>query len=227
MRPLNFLLAVVLFASCTLASGWLHGRLTNRWGEAEVLRVAADRLGAELPARLGPWRLVKNYELEQNVAEALQCVGYLHGAYTNDQTGDTVVVAVIGGPGGRISVHTPEICYSAQDYELVSDRQQLTIHDESEKVHTFWQLVANSRVRSRPDLRVLYGWSDGSSWQAVAGPRFAFAGLPLLYKLQLAGPPQAGQADPALDPCQDFLARLVHDLQPRLVSASRSSLFAK
>jgi hypothetical protein len=227
MRPLNLLVALALFLSGTLASGWLHGRMTNRWGEAAVLRDAAQKLGAELPARLGPWRLVKSYELEQSVANALQCVGYLHGAYAHDQTGDTVVVAIIAGPGGRISVHTPEICYSAQDYELVGDRQQLAIHDEVGNLHTFWQLAANSRVPARPHLRVLYGWSAGDAWQAVAGPRFAFAGLPLLYKLQLAGPPQAGQANPAFDPCQDFLARLVHDLQPRLVANSRTSLFAK
>jgi hypothetical protein len=227
MRRLNFTLALAFFVAGTLASGWLHGRMTNRWGQAEVLQRAASKLGSELPARLGPWQLVKSYELEQSVASALQCVGYLHGAYTNDQTGDTVVVAVIAGPGGRISVHTPEICYSAQDYELIGDRQQLAIHGEAEELHTFWQLAANSRVPVRPDLRVLYGWSAGGSWQAVAGPRFAFAGLPLLYKLQLAGPPQAGQADPTFDPCQDFLARLLHDLQPRLITTSRTSLFAK
>jgi hypothetical protein len=210
----------------TLASGWLHGRLMNRWGQTAPLVTAADRLKAGLPQQLGPWQLVKSLPPEDGVAAALQCAAYLHGVYTNDQTGDTVVVALVAGPSGPIAVHTPEICFSAQDYELAGDRQPFAVQDQRGGQHTLWQVYANARDATRPDLRVLYGWSRGPKWEAAAGPRFAFAGLPVLYKLQLAGP--RGGHDPTgnhPDACQDFLSRFLAHIQGDLISASRAASF--
>jgi len=222
MLPTRHTLTAVLLIAATLASGWLHGRIANRWGQAAALHTAADRLEGALPERLGPWQRIRTHELEAGVADALQCAAYLHGVYTNDQTGDTIVVAVVAGPAGPISVHTPEICYSAQNYEIAGDRQAIAISDNSGQSHTLWQVFANSRDPSHPNLRVLYGWSRGRQWEAVTGPRFAFAGLPVLYKLQVAGPHDDRQAGrPASEACQDFLTRFLAHLQARLVSVSR------
>ncbi len=157
----------------------------------------------------------------------MQCAAHLHGIYTNEQTGDTVVVAVLAGPSGPLSVHTPEICYSANDYELAGDRQRWQVTDAKGAEHTFWKLHANSRHSTRPNLRVFYAWSHGTQWEAVRGPRFALAGLPVLYKIQLAGPPLRDPSGEGPDPCQDFLARFVADIQPRLIaSTSRVPSFA-
>ena len=43
-----------------------------------------------MPSHLGPWQLVKTNELEEGVAEILQCEAFLHGDYVNVQTGATV-----------------------------------------------------------------------------------------------------------------------------------------
>ncbi len=223
-----FPLIATVFLVVTLASGWVHGRLVNRWGQVGALQAAAARLDRPLPERLGPWRLVKTLELEPGTGETLQCAAHLHGIYTNEQTGDTVVVAVLVGPSGPLSVHTPEICYSANDYELAGDRQRWTLTTDSkspEQEHSFWRLHANSRHSTRANLRIFYAWSQGPQWQAVRGPRFALAGLPVIYKLQLSGPPRDNQSAAGLDPCQDFLSRFVVAIQPRLTpTASLSSL---
>src|SRR5262245_23415668 len=129
--PWMFSLAVLLLLAGTLASGWWHGRSVSRWGEAAALANAAQRLQGSLPERLGPWQLIKAHELEEGAADVLQCAAYLHGGYRNDQSGDTIVVAVVAGPAGPISVHTPEICYSAQNYEMAGQRKQLGINDTS------------------------------------------------------------------------------------------------
>jgi hypothetical protein len=213
MTRILFLLVLLAVLAGTLGSGWLRGHS----GKEALLEQAGDRLRAGLPPRLGPWRLVKTHETPREVAAVLQCVACLHGAYTNDQTGDTVVVALIAGPSGPVSVHTPEICYSAVDYEITGERQRCELSDEQDQSHAMWQLHANSRQAGRPNLRVMYGWSDGRVWQATNGPRFAFAGLPVLYKLQLAGPPGDDASDQQPDPCHDFLSRFIADLQPRLI----------
>ncbi|HZN35739.1 MAG TPA: exosortase-associated EpsI family protein [Pirellulaceae bacterium] len=210
----------------TLGSGWLHGRLVNRWGQASPLATAAARLQGGLPDHLGHWQLVKTHELEEGVADILQCAAYLHGVYTNDQTGDTIVVALVAGPSGPISVHTPEICYSAQNYEIAGDRELMKVRDLHGNTHQVWQVFANSRDSARPNLRVIYGWSRGANWEAVAGPRFAYAGLPVLYKLQLAGPAREHRSSqPSADACQDFLSEFLAQIQPRLISAPGGDSF--
>ena len=220
MSRLLFFTVSAVFLLATLASGWLHGSLVNRWGQADSLQAAAARLDRDLPPRLGHWRLVKSLPLEEGVGDTLQCAAALHGIYTNEQTGDSVVVAVLVGPSGPLTVHTPEICYSANDYELAGERQAVAITDKKRQQHSLWQLHANSRHSTRPNLRVLYGWSQGREWQAVRGPRFALAGLPVLYKLQLAGPARDAHSE-GPDPCQEFLSQFLTEIQPRLVASSR------
>lgn len=221
MNRLLFAICSLILIAATLASGWVHGELINRWGQADALQSAAGRLGRRLPPRLGPWRLVQTFEAESNVVETLRAAGHWHGRYTNEQTGNAVDVAVLVGPSGPLTVHSPEICYPAADYELAGQRQLWKVADSRGQNHTLWQIHANSRHSTRPDLRVLYGWSRGGAWEAVASPRFALAGLPVLYKLQLAGPVHDSQSSQDPDPCEDFLSRFLGELQPRLVTPSR------
>jgi len=221
MRKSGVFLAAAALLVGTLASGWLHGNSARRWGPTDALDNAATRLQGALPAQLGPWRLAKQHAPEEGVAEVLQCAAYFHGVYSNDETGETVGIALVAGPSGPISVHTPEICYSALDYEMAGQRQRVAVNDKNGQTHSLWQVHANSRHASRPNRRVLYGWSSGRAWEAPAGPRFAFAGLPVLYKLQLAGPSRDTQTNPAADPCQDFLFRFLAHVQPRLITTSR------
>ncbi len=226
MNRLLFPIACVTLLAATLASGWVHGKLVNRWGQANDLQIAAGKLGRDLPPRLGPWRLVKSLPLEEGVGQSLRCAAHLHGIYTSDQTGDSLVIAVLAGPSGPLTVHTPEICYSANDYELAGQRQQWNVTDQRGQQHSLWQIHANSRHSTRPNLRILYGWSKGDQWQAVRGPRFALAGLPVLYKLQLAGPALDTRSPQERDPCEDFLARFLAEIQPRLAGASRGPTLA-
>ena len=221
MTRLLHIFAPLVLLAATLVSGWVHGLFVQRWGQSDLLDVAAARLGRDLPAHLGPWRLAQKLDVEKDVQQALKCPAYLHGIYTNAQTGDSVEIALVVGPGGPLAVHTPEICYSASDYELPGQRQICTFDDKAGQSHSLWKIYANSRQPTRPNLRVLYGWSQGRQWEAVSGPRFALAGQAAVYKLQVAGPVPDDIDRKATDPCQDFLARFLAEIQPRLV-ASRS-----
>jgi hypothetical protein len=223
MSKLVFFLIAAGFLAATVTSGWFHGRIANRWGHAGALQAAAAKLDHELPDRLGAWRLIKTIEIEPDVREKLQTAGELQGIYANDQTGEAITAVVLVGPSGPLSVHSPEICYSAIDYELAGERKQWNVTDQKGQKHSLWRLHANSRHSTKPNLRILYGWSDGDRWEAVSGPRFALAGLPVVYKLQVSGPARDNQAEPTLDPCQDFLARFLAEIQPRLLASTRTA----
>ncbi len=83
-------------------------------------------------------------------------------------------------------MHTPEICYSSREYDLLGDRKAVTVKDNDGVEHTFWQTEFKSQRPGGAGLRVYYAWTNGGPWTASASPRFEFALKPWLVKLQLA-----------------------------------------
>ena len=65
--------------------------------------------------------------MDEDTVEMLECTGNIVRTYENQRTGEVVSVFVIVGPAGPIAVHTPEICYSSQNYKSRDTRQQVAI----------------------------------------------------------------------------------------------------
>lgn len=211
MRSLVTALAVVLVAGLTLFSGYLQGRLRNRWGTPADLVAAAQLLEAT-PTEFGNWKLTKQAPLSDNVARMLECAGYVSGSYVDQTTGEVVSAVVLLGPPGPISVHTPEICYSSHDYTQTGERERQEVPNAASSATAFWTLTFHANNLNGDRLRVYYGWSDGSQWTAAPRPRTTYAGQPLLYKLQLA----ANLADDAKPGTDDSGIRFLRDFVPVL-----------
>lgn len=218
MKPLTFFISATVILVGTLLGGWLQGRMITRWGADELLAVAGKRLEAPLSEQVGGWRLVQATQFEPDVVRMLQCPAHFSRSYVHEQTGDSVSVAVIVGPPGPVSVHTPEICYSAQDYAITAERRSVAVVDDSQREHQLWQVSLEPRSPTASSQRVLYAWGTGGPWLASADPRFNHAGEPYLYKIQLAGPTVDTNAE--FDPCQDFLRSFLPELQSHLVPTS-------
>ncbi len=139
----------------------------------------------------------------------LSCAGYVNRKYINRDSGRTVSLAIYVGPSGPISVHTPEVCYSSRDYIPEAGHKREEFTDSSNRKHSLWGITfrANNAVAER--LRVYYGWLADEEWLAADSPRIAFAGSPILFKLQIAAlvPPGSGSED--ADPCRAFLEELL------------------
>jgi Protein of unknown function (DUF3485) len=205
----------------TLWGGWLHTKMDARRGSDEALNAAAKRLLYPLSQRLGNWRLVGQAEFSADVVRMLQCPAHINCTYVDEQTGDRVSVAVIIGPPGPIAVHTPEICYSSQDYALTTERTAVPIRDRNQREHTLWQVELRPNDVTGQPLRVLYGWGTGDAWSATDDPRFAHASAPYLYKIQLSGPAAHGASNS--DPCQNFLQWFLPELQTHLVAPAKGN----
>jgi hypothetical protein len=196
--------SIALAACVTLMTGVVHGRLTQRWGPTVDIQNAANSL-KNLPSKLGDWELLKDQPLNSEVVDVLDCAGYVNRQYVNNKSGQTVSMAIIVGPPGPTSVHTPEICYSSRAYSLHDDRTKTTLLADARN-HSFWTLQFRPNIPSTDRLRVFYAWSSGEVWSASESPRMEFAGKPLLYKLQLASVVTSVANEDAHDPCEEFLA---------------------
>ena len=227
MNRIAPLISFFIIVACTYGMGHLHGQLTNRWGLQTDTRLAAERLRVPLPNEVGSWRLRHEDQFSPSVVRILQCPTHIIRAYEHLQTGDTANVAVIVGPPGPTSVHTAEICYSSRDFAINGDRRRIAVTDADGKTHSLWDLPLKSNELNGMPLRVVYAWSTGTTWEAAQYPRFAYGGLPYLYKLQVAISANPGSQLAEHDAAQDFLGDFLTQLQPRLVEANASRLRAK
>jgi hypothetical protein len=192
----------------TVLTGIVYGRLTQRWGPGPDLLAAAAHI-ASMPREIGDWQLLSEEPIDANVLEILSCAGHVNRNYVNRQTGQTISIAILVGPSGPISVHTPEICYSSREYTAMGPRTRKLLTDGDGRTHSFWSLSFRPNIESIDQLRVCYAWSEDAGWIAAESPRLEFAGRRLLRKLQIASVVSTVASDNTVDPCQDFLSALV------------------
>jgi hypothetical protein len=192
----------------TLLVGAVYGHYSQRWGASPDLIAAGKRLET-FPEAIGPWQLEKVEPVSDLVVQILACTGYVNRRYVNRETGQTVGVALVVGPSGPISVHTPEICYSSRSYRIAESDAKKAIPGDGERPHSFWSVTFEPAKFGAEALRVYYAWNTGSGWRAASAPRFEYGGFPLLYKLQVSGPFDPTAEEGRSDPAGEFLTQLV------------------
>ncbi len=218
MRRFLPALTIVLVAGLTLASGLIQGRMSNRWGPSPDVLAVAKKL-EDIPDRVGSWQLKASDEMDDFTANMLQCAGYILRTYENEQTREHVNMFIIVGPPGPTAVHTPEVCYDSQGYPIRDPRQQVRIDPDGPE-DEFWAMTLRSNDLDAGVLRVYYAWSTGGPWSATKGPRYAYAGRPYLYKIQLASRLPSYVDSEVNDPCSMFLQDFVSVAKRYLVAPS-------
>ena len=203
-------LACAVLIALTLLSGVLHGRMSNRWGQASRLAEAGSLL-LGLPAEIGDWQQIgDSHQLSGEAAAVLECSGYVIRNYIHRDTRESVTVGLIVGPSGPMSVHTPEVCYSSREFPMIAGPERQVLKTADGVQHELWRTTHKSVRLEGTALLVYYGWNDGTRWTAAEHPRFAYAGKPYLYKLQLAVPaPLAASGD-----YEDAGLRFLRDFLP-------------
>ncbi len=204
---------VVLGIAAVVACGVVHGFWTDRWQPATEPAEAAARLN-DLPLSIGDW---EGQVIDAKPSAAAGPVsGMIQRRYINRMTGDTVVIAVVCGRPGPVSIHTPDVCYGASGYN-VGQRVRRSISGVNAEFFTADAVL--TQAADEKQLRLYWGWSYGAGWMAVDDARQKFPRVPVLHKLyvirELNG---SGAKDGDNDPCQRFIQVLVPALDRALFS---------
>lgn len=220
MKLLSTWLVIGAALALTVAAGIVHGRLSNRWGPPGSMLKAAAQL-RRIPESFGKWHLKSVRQLDDQTRNMLECAGEFVRTYVNEETGDFVEVMLIVGPPGPISEHTPEVCFSSQNYKRTRDTKRVTIEAPAGWKNELRMVDFQARDLAARITRVYYGWTAGDRWSAPANARFEFARKPHLYKIQAAGfiSPLAESAEE--DPIRDFSREFLAVTKNELVDASR------
>ena len=118
-------------------------------------------------------RLCQNSDsrLDPEISRLAGSSDHIIRAYTDSTTGEVATVLVLYGLADSVFGHTPEICYNAAGYKVVSppaDRQ-FALSDSSTPVQYRGFYVARQGVASTEYSEVIWSfWHAGSWWPDVS-----------------------------------------------------------
>lgn len=185
-RALPIALAVVAIVALTV----VQGLSSQRWKNSEHAAYCASLL-KDVPLQFGQWE-GEDRDLDDRTRETAGATGYVSRAYTNTETGKTVVVWLILGHARDTARHTPDVCYRANGYEATeSQSKQPLALGEGREASFFTNVFKFDSPTGGSDLaRVFWTWFkpiEGSGepvkWSAPDNVRYEIGAAPALYKL--------------------------------------------
>jgi hypothetical protein len=202
-----------------LFSGVVHGVWTDRWADGGDLNEAAAKL-ENLPLTVGDW---KGHLLPQVSRKGGGLAGAVSCRYVHVRTGKEVTVFLACGRPGPVSIHTPDVCYTASGYKMEA-KQQLVLPPGSPAAGAAFFTARGKRTRSAEQtrLRIFWSWNAGGKWEVAENPRFTFdrSRTLILYKLYVLREMAAASEPLNEDPCLDLMRQLLPALQPAVLPAS-------
>jgi uncharacterized protein DUF3485 len=205
---------LLLAFTIIVASGIAHGLCSERWAASPKVQQAVDRLPG-VPKTIGDW---EGQDIDNDVAEKHRAdiQGALQRRYGRGSGKGEVIVALVCGRSGPISVHTPDVCYQGAGFRMVGEpTKHLVPAAGSGEPAAFWKAsFVKETFPVREELRIYWSWNAGSGWQIAKEPRLAFARFPVLHKLYAIY--RVPQGSTAADPCPEFLRQFLPEVNGSL-----------
>jgi hypothetical protein len=206
------------FAVCLIVgAGLFHGIWTERWGSSPLLAAMAERFDT-VPMKIGDWKATP-FTLppdDQAMTGARAC---LSRVYTDAKRGVSVSVLLLGGLPGKITTHTPDVCYTGTGYTLGSSITFERSYGAPGQKASFRTAVASRDGTEPSTLRIIWGWNDSKGWSAPAEPRWEFGSRPWLCKLYVVRETRGSFGDLDDEPAVEFLQLFLPELDRSVFSA--------
>jgi hypothetical protein len=201
---------VVVATLGVIACGVVHGYWTDRWVKAAEPTQAAERY-ADLPLVVSDW---DGQPIESKPSQGDEITGWLQRRYRNRKTGETVLIALVCGRPGPVSIHTPDVCYGASGYNVGSPHRVAVPGNSGE----FWTADAvKTSATGDTKLRLYWSWNDGSGWLAVDNARQTFPRAPVLHKLYVIRELTTQQSEEN-EPCLRFVQAFAPVFEQKVVA---------
>jgi len=202
-----------------VGAGLVNGVWTNRWGPSPGL-VALGARFESVPMVIGDWKGTA-LELPAGDRAMAGAVACLSRVYANPSRGVSVSVLLVGGLPGKISTHTPDVCYRGTGYTVDSPSPFERRYGPDDQRAQFRTTLVTRAGTSPSVLRILWSWNASKGWSAPAEPRWEFGTAPALCKLYVIRETGGAVVDPGDDPCNDFLSVFLPELDRLVFSAPK------
>lgn len=218
-KVISLFLGIIVVAAVTITVTRYAGALTGRWGDFEGMDKARTVLKS-LPMEIGDWKAENEGKLDETSINMLRIRdSYVFRTYKNEQTQSVVHFTLMVGPAGKITVHTPEICFGGKDYEKQSSPfsvpMDVQLSSGKDIADTFWRIDFKGRsLDTNNSISFYYGVSTGEDWLAVEDTRSAFQQFRYVYKLQAEAFSRSGGDE---DTVKQFLADCLPTIHEHLL----------
>ncbi|HWG41385.1 MAG TPA: exosortase-associated EpsI family protein [Gemmataceae bacterium] len=192
----------------------VQGVWTQRWQTSADLETAVERL-AHAPGNLGSWK-AEAVEFDAEALTEAGAQGSWVRRYTDARTGASVLVILLCGRSGKMSVHQPEHCYRGAGYEMMAAPVRHKVPGDH-PTDCWTTKFRKEETTGDVQLRIFWTWFGDGAWQAPDSPRVTFAHLPALYKLYAIHELPSRQGRLEQDPSLDLLQQLLPALADVLV----------
>jgi hypothetical protein len=198
-------LVPILTAATLLASGLVHGFLSDRWSNRaeESVREARARLD-KFPTGVGDWEGValppSDLDPPSNEHD------YVTRGYVNRLNGSAVSLLMAAGYSRNVwQWHTPDQCYPAQGFELAAPVAKTPVAVEGIEAEFFYADFSRAGGSAPEHRRVFWGFSGDGRWQASDLPKLTFGQYANLYKVYVSRKLLRPGEPLDNDPCLEFL----------------------
>lgn len=224
---------LVVALSIVISAGVVHGVKTRRWGASINLEEAIAPLH-RIPLAIGDWEGEADLTIPDAQLQIGEIDGYLSRNYRNREDGSIVSLLIVCGRPGPISVHTPDVCFRGQGLRASTAPEVTEVPPtgDSQSGHRF--LSADFYKASPPSavgLRVFWGWTPKTTWDAPVSPRIEYAHEPFLYKMYLSRPvtyaSAGGEPEQEDEPVQRFLKDFLPAFEQAMTTADSAAATAK
>jgi len=222
--PLFFGMALVIVS--TMLTTYVVGANWGWWGKMKAAMKEAGVVIHKIPKSFGDWEAMTNdEELDRASIEQLELTDYVVRRYVSQTTGETVSLIFMIGPTGRLTAHTPQICFGARNFTMDSLPTPISFPyeddgDPSENKDAFSKIVFKNQSVSGGAKLFYYGVSAGKKWVPISNStRADLHHYRFLYKLQLeAFVPENHSGE------NDVIARFLKDFLPTIRSELATTL---
>ncbi len=155
-------------------SCYYQGIWSERWGEFPELEIYANQLSA-VPLKFGEWQGVEGDESDEKVKQISGSVGEFNRVYRN-AAGEQVQVMLMCARFRDIFYHTPERCYPAAGFELLSQPQREVFDINGKEAQFFTTTFRKSEPTGTHEERGYWSWTVDGNWLAPTNEKLTFAG---------------------------------------------------
>jgi hypothetical protein len=180
----------------------------------------------QIPMTLGPWQGTGE-NLDPEIARATGCTDYAFRTYTDDRTGTKLGVIVLYGPAAEVFIHAPDNCYPAQGYSVAEAPvlRQVTVADKAVPFHSAVYVKGEG---GRAEYQEVYhSWHYGGLWTPSLPILKQAERIPGMLKVHVTRRVGPREYRAEANPCEEFLRRLVAEIQHRIDSAPASARVAR
>ena len=177
-------------------STYIQGSWTHRWSHqpnTELMQLV-ERYQS-IPTMIGEEWVGEDTPYSKKELEAAGAYAHLSRSYHNRETGDRISIFMVCGYARDIAIHTPDFCYVGAGFEVENPPTQVVIPiagndtDAECWTSTFLKEGGAATVHQR----ILWGWTNGESWNAPNNPRLKFPGNSVLNKVYVITNIQGGK----------------------------------